>query len=328
MVGTRSVENKKIVVLGGGNGASFMLRALKPLADRFAITGIIAMSDSGGSSGFLRKKYGVLPPGDLLRALIALSSYDSDVLKEILYAKRFPALANFTDEPKNAANLGNLLLAFLQRDGGGIIPALAAMEEALSTVGRVLPITTVHTHLCAELSDGTFTTRECDLDKPNFGPHVTVKRVWIEPECDAYEPSVHALREADYIFFGPGDLYTSIIATVTPGGVWRALSDSKAKFIQVVARSRSLAGEPSPQRLSLIVKDLEQYLPRPVDTILYNSAPVTPALAAIYADKGWLPIEHDLAHLSGRNLENIDFENERSGFDAAKLTPFLERMLL
>lgn len=318
---------KKIVVLGGGNGASFMLRALKPLVDRLDITGIIAMSDSGGSSGFLRKKYGVLPPGDLLRALIALSSYDSDALKEMLYTKRFPALTAFADEPKNAANLGNLLLTFLQRDGGGIIPALAVMEEALQTVGRVLPITTTHTHLCAELSDGTFTTRECDLDKPAFERHLNVKRVWIEPECEAYEPALQALREADVVFFGPGDLYTSIIATVTPGGVWGALSDSKAKFIQVVARSRSLAGEPSPSRLSLIVKDLEQYLPRPADIVLYNSAPVTAALAAVYTEKGWQSIVHDVDNLSGRKLMDADFESERGGFDHAKMSVALNGVL-
>lgn len=316
-------DKKNIVVLGGGNGASLMLRALKPLADRYSITGIIAMSDSGGSSGFLRKKYGVLPPGDIVRALISLSRYDSDMLWEMFYAKRFPVLTNFTDEPKNAPNLGNLLLTFLQQ-GNGIIPALSVLEEAFGTVGHVLPITTTHTHLCAELSDGTMTTRECDLDKPNFSRALTVQRLWIEPECEAYEQALQALRTADYIFFGPGDLYTSIIATLVPGGVWRALSDSHAQFVQVIARSKHAHGEPSPLHLSGIIHDVRSYLPRPIDTVLYNNAPVTPERAKQYAEKKWLPIVHDTENILESKICGIDFEHDSGGFSWQKLSTCLE----
>lgn len=320
-------RKKNIVVLGGGNGASFMLRALKPFAEHYSLTGIIAMSDSGGSSGFLRKKYGVLPPGDILRALVALSRYDSDVLRDIFYTKRFPALTNFTDEPENAPNLGNLLLTFLQQ-GNGIIPALNALEEALATVGHVLPITTTHTHLCAELSNGVFTTRECDLDKPNFSRALTVKRVWIEPECEAYENALEALRKADYIFFGPGDVYTSIIATLVPGGVWRALSDSQAQFIQVVARSKHALGEPSPIQLSGIIQEVRSYLPRPVEYVVYNNAPITPKQALVYQQKNWEPIVHDQENVSESRLIGIDFEDEQGGFSWKKLSNFIEDFLI
>ena len=319
-------ERKSIVVLGGGNGASFMLRTLKPFAEHLSITGIIAMSDSGGSSGYLRKKFGVLPPGDVLRALIALSTYDSDALKEILYTKRFPALSNLTDEPKNAPNLGNILLTFLQQSGG-IVTALSVLEEAFKTAGRVLPITTTHTHLCAELSDGTFTTRECDLDKPNFSRDLMVKRLWIEPESEAYEPALKAIREADFIFFGPGDLYTSVIATLLPNGVWRALSDSKAEFIQVIARSKHRHGEPSPITLSGIVQEMQAYLPRPVDMVLYNNAIVSGELLEIYARNEWAPIEHDVKEIEGMLVRGVDFEESRGGYSWKKLSETIRELL-
>lgn len=304
-----------------------MLRSLKSFADQLAITGIIAMSDSGGSSGFLRKKYGVLPPGDILRAVLALSSYDSEMLKEIFYQKRFPSLTKFCDEPKNAPNLGNILLAFLQRGGDGILTALAVLEESFKTVGSVFPITIEHTHLCAELSDGTFTTQECDLDKPNFSHDVVVKRLWIEPESEAYEPALKAIREADFIFFGPGDLYTSVIATLLPGGVWRALSDSKAEFIQVVARSKHRHGEPSPSTLGGIVREMQAYLPRPVDMVLYNNAIVSGELLEVYAQNGWAPIEHDVKEIEGMLVRGADFEDGRGGYSWKKMNEIIRELL-
>lgn len=316
----------QVVVLGGGNGASLLLRALKSFADRFSITGIIAMSDSGGSSGFLRKKYGVLPPGDILRALIALSKYDSDVLQEIFYAQRFPALESLRDLPENAPNLGNLLLTFLQHDAGGIIPAIATLEQALAAVGQVFPITTTYTHLCAELSDGTTIKGEGELDKPKFSRALSIKHLFIEPEITAYAPALTALREADYIFFGPGDVYTSIIATLVPSGVFKALEESQARFVQVVARSKHEFGEPSPIKLSKVIEEVGAYLPRPVDSVLYNNAIITPQQRARYAEKKWLPLEHDLESIRVP-LYGADFEQVEGGYSWQKLAAVLHTFL-
>lgn len=80
---------KKIVVLGGGNGASLTLNALKSLGPDYELTGVIAVSDNGGSSGILREELGVLPPGDLLRSVLALSEYDFNLLKDIFLQNSF-----------------------------------------------------------------------------------------------------------------------------------------------------------------------------------------------------------------------------------------------
>jgi uncharacterized cofD-like protein len=322
-----SLKKKNVVVLGGGNGASTILRALKEHADILSITGIIAMSDSGGSSGFLRQKFGVLPPGDLLRVAIALSKYDSDILRDVLYTKRLPELTQFTDTPEHAANLGNILLTFLQKEGGGIIPALHALEAAFGAVGRVLPITTAHTQLCAELSDGTTISEECALDKPTFARHLTVKRLWLEPAEPAYEGALQALREAGVIFFGPGDLYTSIIATLLPIGVRETLAASSARFVQTIARGRHAEGEPSPSKISGIVAGLEQYLPRPVDVVLYNNVPATPELTEKYAKKGWACIEDDAKTLVGYDVRGRDFEHELGGMNYKKLASLLPEIV-
>ena len=61
---------KKIVTIGGGTGSYVILRGLKELP--VSITAVVNMFDSGGSSGILRDEFGVLPPGDVRRALLAL----------------------------------------------------------------------------------------------------------------------------------------------------------------------------------------------------------------------------------------------------------------
>ncbi|MSQ33728.1 MAG: hypothetical protein EXR60_04845, partial [Dehalococcoidia bacterium] len=68
---TRASDKPKIVVVGGGTGSFTVLTGLK----RYPVdlTAVVAMTDSGGSSGVLRDEFGHLPPGDVRQCLIALS---------------------------------------------------------------------------------------------------------------------------------------------------------------------------------------------------------------------------------------------------------------
>ena len=62
---------RKLVRIGGGSSGYLVLRALKKYP--FDITAVVNMFDSGGSSGVLRDELGILPPGDIRRALAALA---------------------------------------------------------------------------------------------------------------------------------------------------------------------------------------------------------------------------------------------------------------
>src|SRR5213594_4274417 len=69
-----------IVALGGGTGLPAVLRALRrhlPASHR--ITAIVTAADDGGSSGVLRRQYGVLPPGDIRNCLLALARVPPEV---------------------------------------------------------------------------------------------------------------------------------------------------------------------------------------------------------------------------------------------------------
>jgi uncharacterized cofD-like protein len=68
------VTGVRVVALGGGHGLAASLGALRRVTDD--LTAIVTVADDGGSSGRLRRDYGVLPPGDLRMALAALCRDD------------------------------------------------------------------------------------------------------------------------------------------------------------------------------------------------------------------------------------------------------------
>lgn len=81
------INEKRITVIGGGTGTFTVLSALKDYP--VSLSAIVSMADDGGSTGILRDQYGVLPPGDVRRALVALSQSGNTLRK--LFNYRFEA---------------------------------------------------------------------------------------------------------------------------------------------------------------------------------------------------------------------------------------------
>ena len=92
---------KKITVIGGGTGTFVVLSGLKQYPLNLGV--IVTMMDSGGSTGKLRDQLGVLPPGDLRQALVALSE------APLLWRKLF--LYRFENGDFAGHNFGNLFLS-------------------------------------------------------------------------------------------------------------------------------------------------------------------------------------------------------------------------
>src|ERR1700741_1344288 len=67
--------NPRVAALGGGHGLFASLSALRRVTRQ--LSAIVTVADDGGSSGRLRRQYGVLPPGDLRMALAALCGDDA-----------------------------------------------------------------------------------------------------------------------------------------------------------------------------------------------------------------------------------------------------------
>ena len=75
------MNDKKIVVLGGGTGQSVLLSGLKRFP--FDITAVVSVCDDGKSTGKLRREFNVPAMGDIRRVLIAMSETE-DVIGELV----------------------------------------------------------------------------------------------------------------------------------------------------------------------------------------------------------------------------------------------------
>src|SRR5687767_16038298 len=80
---------RSLVAIGGGTGLAVLLRGLKHEVGRGVreLAAVVTVSDDGGSSGRLRREFGVLPPGDV-RSCIAALADDEDLLAR-LFQYRF-----------------------------------------------------------------------------------------------------------------------------------------------------------------------------------------------------------------------------------------------
>ena len=94
-------KTQKVVVIGGGTGIFSVLSGLKKYP--LWLSAIVTMADNGGSSGILREEFGILPPGDVRRALAdrKLQVLEEDLLRRRGFIRH--------DPEKTASVLFNLI---------------------------------------------------------------------------------------------------------------------------------------------------------------------------------------------------------------------------
>lgn len=313
---------KRIVVVGGGNGSAIALGALKQHRDVFDISAVISMSDSGGSSGRLRKEFGSLPPGDILRAILSLSLYDYSILRNIFYGNRFSSAGKLADH-----NLGNIFLTLASEYAGDFMSAVRALEESVGAVGHVYPTTLEQTDLCAELENGQIIKTEAAIDKPNYDRSLKIKKVWLEPAGQIYFEAQKALVEADYIIFGPGSIYTSVIAAILPAGVKEAIAQSKAKLIFSMGNAYIKDGETGPTTVSDAIQTLEKYLPRALDLILLSDTKLSDTQKTVNEKRGWEVFVDDCENQKEINVIRADYRKEDGCLCSTKLGKILKEQL-
>lgn len=318
------MSKKKVVVIGGGNGSAICLEGLKKFANKFAISAVISMSDSGGSSGKLRKEFNTLPPGDIMRAILSLSKYDYTMLRQIFYKPRFSGVGKLDNH-----NLGNLFLTLISQYAGNFLHALEALSQSVEAQGKVYPVTLENANLVAELDNGDIIKTEAFIDSPSYNRGLKIKRVWLEPNCQAYVEAQKAIEYADCIILSPGSLYTSLIATLLPKGIKEAVKKNrKAKIIYVAGSAYRLDGETGPERLSDFVLQMEKYLPRKIDLVIHNNHKLNKKQKTVYKAKNWGVFVFDKENLKDKKVKSLDFEAGEGGLSSVKLGVILKSVLV
>jgi len=246
-------QRPKVVVIGGGTGTYTVLTGLKnyPLD----LIAIVSMLDSGGSSGILRDEFGILPPGDVRRALLALSCLP---LEKISLRQLFEYRFNNGTGLKGHS-FGNLLLTALTDITGREDLAIQEAAKILAVKGQVLPVTLSKSNLCVRLEDGTIIKGETNIDIRRIRPNLKIVDVFLDPKIRVFPQARKAILSADLIVLGPGDLYTSVIPNLLVSGVNRAIARSSAKLVYV-CNLMTKHGETDGFTASDFVKEILRYL--------------------------------------------------------------------
>lgn len=259
-------EEQTLVTIGGGSGQFALLSGLRDL-DGIKITAVVSMVDSGGSTGRLRDELGILPPGDVLKCILALSPHHD--IARILFLKRF-----VKDRRLQGHNAGNMLLTMLSQYTGSFPTGVQALAEILDAKGTILPVTIDRATLVAELTDGSRIYGETAIDIPRGTQREKIRNVFLVPHhsdsISVYPPVIKAINNADYVIIGPGDLFTSIIPNLIVPGVKEALQETNATILYIINIMTKFGETHNFSGLDFIRK-LEESIGRQVDGIIYNS---------------------------------------------------------
>ena len=200
----------RVVALGGGHGLFASLSALRRVTRD--LTAIVTVADDGGSSGRLRREYGVLPPGDLRMALAALCGDDSwGTTWSRVVQHRFTGNGELGGHA-----VGNLLIVALWELLGDTVQGLDWVGRLLGAHGRVLPMASVPLELEAEVEgvdpsfpDQISTVRGQVACAKTTGRVRSMSLVPADPPACA--EAVQAVAEADWVVLGPGSWFTSVL---------------------------------------------------------------------------------------------------------------------
>lgn len=287
---TEGPAAKKIVVIGGGTGSYNVLSGLKSYP--CSLTAVVAMTDSGGSSGRLRDEFGHLPPGDVRQCLLALSPDDhaSALLRQLL---------NYRFDKGNGLDghsFGNLFLTALTEVTGSTEAAILEAGRLLGIKGKVLPVTLTNSTLGARLQNGKEVLGEANIDRRVVDPHVPIDYVFLTPKAFVYPLTAQTIEEADAVVMGPGDLYTSILPNILVDGVSDAILRSKAKKIYV-CNLMTKSGESDGYKCSDFIREVQAYLgSRTVpEYVIVNNQQLPEKVVQRYARENSAPVEFDEA---------------------------------
>ncbi len=319
----KKINAPKIVCLGGGVGTSVLIRGLKKYTPN--ITVVTSMADDGGSSGRLRKAYNVMPPGDLVSCIAALTEDENKELSSLL-TYRFPGLSR-ENKIIDGHKLGNIIMLAEMLRTKNIYKALEATKKMFGVKADILPASDQRTHLSAITKDGRRVHGETALDVARYAEPYGLKKIYLTPKAPKVNKTVlDRLKECDIIVSGPGDLYTNQLPVLIIPQIKEILLNKKCRKIFVL----NIANKPFETKgfkAEDFIKSIDEHLGSfPFDTIIENNN-LSPKIPSRYKKYKYIkpdsiakgsykevikdvvnmdfPIYHDSDKLAKAILENI-----------------------
>lgn len=255
------MKKKNIVCLGGGNAMpKAVLVGLKNRKVNLSV--ICAMLDSGGSAGRLRKDYKIVSSGDIRRAFIALSN-TSPIIENIFNYR-------FEKGELKGHNFANLFITALELTSGSYSTAFQEFGRLLNVPHKVLPATLDNANLSAVLENGKIISGESNIDNPKHNGKLKIKKIFLKPNAGIYPKSAEAIKKADLIIIGPGDLYSSLAQVLLVEGAAEAIRKSKAKKVYI-ANLMAKYGETNNFTVQDLTSKVEEFIGGELDYVIYNT---------------------------------------------------------
>jgi uncharacterized cofD-like protein len=252
--GAARTDGPRVVALGGGHGLFASLSALRRVSD--SLTAVVTVADDGGSSGRLRRDFGVLPPGDLRMALAALCGDDDwGTTWSRVVQHRFGG-----DGQLAGHAVGNLLIVALWELLGDTVEGLDWVGRLLGAHGRVLPMAAVPLDITATV-EGADPARPYELSTVR-GQVACAKTTGLirsialsPPEPQARPEAVTAVRDADWVVLGPGSWFTSVLPHLLVPDLAGAMLATRARrvvVLNVAPQDRETEGRPPSDHLEVL----------------------------------------------------------------------------
>lgn len=308
---------KNIVLIGGGHGLSTLIRGIKNI-DNISLKAIVTVADDGGSTGRLRELYNIPAVGDIRNVLVSMSESE-EYFNELLDYR-------FKGEGNNDVvghSLGNLILAALiEMNSGSLISAIKQVGKFLNVKGRVLPSSSEVITLFAKYEDGSIEKGEANI--PNINKKI--EKVYYDRDVKADKEALEAIKNADYIIYGIGSLYTSILPIVAIDEIKVALKESNAKKIYF-ANCMSQRGETYNYDLKNHVDALNKH-GAPIDLIVRHNNIIPKEILSRYKDQQSEEVKYngDL-DIEVREFDLLDFSCNNVRHDYKKIKKVIEELI-
>ena len=253
--------NKKVVIIGGGTGTSYLVKGLKDFPVDLSV--VVSVSDDGKSTGKLREEFDIPAVGDLRKVIASLSNTEPLFNKLLEY--RFETTSDLDGHP-----VGNLLLAALCNITGNVSDGIKSLSKVLNLKGKVLPLTEDNVNLIGKMSDNTVIKGEHNITKSLN----KIDDIYYEKKPVVNKEVIKSIKESDMIILSMGSLYTSIICNLLPKEVKDAIDESNAKIVYV-CNMFTQPGETDNFTASKHVEVLNRYLgKRKIDTLIANNGKI------------------------------------------------------
>lgn len=285
------MENKKVVILGGGTGSSRVLMSLKDLP--LDITAVITVSDDGSSTGKLRREFNIPGMGDIRKVLSNLSTLP-DEIKEVMECRLS------TNSDLNNHAIGNLALIAYLKKTGSMQKSIERLSKLLQVKHTVLPLSEDVLTLMGRTEDGEIIEGEENITKSGK----KYEEIFYKEEPHVVPEVIEKIHEADLVIISLGSLYTSILPHLICKDIVKAVNETKAK-IMYLCNAMTQPGETDGFGVSDHVATLEKYIGKDIiDVVVASNTIIEDEMLRKYETEE----QKDQVRIDKENMEDKKYE--------------------